>query len=150
VRAEAVVQVAFTETPTPSSAPVPACSAPPTLFDPPDGKSFAARSTVFRWKPGYELGPDQVFDILISTDGGKTSKSVGTTRDTTLAVDFLKWDFAGVTGSFSWTVRVRDASGQYVTCEDKWFAMTLTDIPPANKVFPAGPPCVPGYNKKCP
>ena len=133
--------------------PPPACLAPPILFDPPDGKNFAARNTIFRWKPGYDLKPGEVYDILVSTDGGKTFKSIGTTADTILPIDFLKWDFAGVTTNFSWTVRVRDASGKYVTCEGKWFSMILGDIPPAGNPAQVGPPppvCVPSYNVKCP
>lgn len=135
--------------------PPPACLAPPVLFDPPDGKSFAAQNTVFRWKPGCELQSDQVYDILVSTDGGKTSTSVGTTWDTNLPIDFLKWSLAGMTGNFSWTVRIRDASGKYVSCESKWFAMTLTEIrggPAAAPVpnQPAPPPPKPCHDPpKC-
>lgn len=152
-----VVTVTPSPTPPPKveviSVPPPPCLAPPIMFDPPDGKTFAAINTVFRWKPGCELGSDLVYDVLVSTDGGKTSTSIGTTGDTILPIDFLKWNFAGFTGNFSWTVRIRDASGKYVSCESQWFVMTLTDIrggPPGVPVPNEPPPKPPCYTKPCP
>lgn len=142
-----------TPTNTPTSTSVP-CVPPPNAFDPPDLKSMSARNTVLRWKSDYALKSDEVFDVLVSTDGGSTFKSIGTTRDTTFPIDFLKWDFAGVLGDFSWTIRVRDASGKYVSCESKWLSFTLTGIPSPQQPAPApgpGPaPCVPSKYTKCP
>lgn len=74
-------------TPTPTLIPFRLhCLPSPQIFDPPEGKSFAAKNTILRWRSDYELKPDEVFDILMSNDGKRIS--LGTTREKVLPVDF--------------------------------------------------------------
>lgn len=135
----------------PSTGPTPyACIVAPIPFDPPDGKSSATRNAVLRWRSDYDLKSDEVFDVLVWTDGSNDQTSIGTTRDKTFPLDMVKWQFNGIFGKFFWTVRIKGLDGIYRSCPGQPFSFTLTGLPNPPPAAPVPPVCVPGYKVKCP
>jgi hypothetical protein len=141
-----------TDTPTrvPSSTPtlVP-CLPPPGLFDPPDGKSFAAKNTILRWRSDHVLKPDEEYGVLASMEGDAQPTLLTKTRDMTAPLDLLQWAFAGRFGKFSWNVRLQRTDGTVLSCSSPAFSFTLTGYtpeagapaPPGQPAQPPKPPC---------
>lgn len=113
------------------------CVPAPIVFDPPDGKSFSAKSTVFRWRSDYNLQTDEVFGVMVGISE-KNLMKIGSTRDKTLDVDLTKWNFVGTFGKFLWLVRVEKSSGAVISCASQPFAFVLN--PAAEPQAPAAQP----------
>jgi len=120
-----------TSTPKPQNTPTQvACVPAPTPFDPPDGKVFYAKSTILRWRSDYALKDGETFDVLVWPDGYNDQPSIGVTNDKTMSIDFATWQYNGILGKFYWTVRIKLATGAYLSCPSQPFAFTLTPPPP--------------------
>lgn len=116
------------------------CVQAPQLFDPPNGKTFSAFSTILRWRTDYELKSDEQFIIWGGTEIKALAK-IGTTRDKIFPLDFMKWKFAGTLGVFFWDIHIEQLDGTRRSCDRQPFAFTLTlKEEPA---LPGPPPAVP-------
>lgn len=110
------------------SASVPqACVAPPTLFDPPNGRTFPANNTILQWKD-YELKDGESFDIQARPDGGGWRTLPGEIKYKngvwSLAVNDLS---AWGRGTYFWQVRIKSSDGTYRSCDTgNVFSFTLT------------------------
>ncbi|MBI3740692.1 MAG: hypothetical protein HY257_02910 [Chloroflexi bacterium] len=129
-----------------------ACIPGVLMFDPPDGKSFAANNTVLRWRTDYQLRPDEMFAIHVSHQNPKPmggmidEKPIGLTREQIFSIDLTKWDNAGKFGDFYWLVRIRGVDGTYRDCEPKPISFQLIGLaqPAAPQPQqPAAPPASP-------
>ncbi len=118
---------AFAQSQAPLPANLPACVPAPVLFDPSDGKSFAARNMVFRWRSDYALKPGEEFEILVSPDGAPAMTRLGATSEKTLALDLTRWQYAGWFTKFNVLVRIKDADARYLDCAGKPVSFVLND-----------------------
>ncbi len=122
----------------PSPVPPPACVGGPALFDPPNGRTFWAKNSILRWK-GYALRPGEVYEVRVwGQDGGiklraDTADYNQKTGESKLDVNDL---YAWGQGIYFWTVRVKDSSGNYVTCEGTPFWFRLNPRPDTGTITP--------------
>jgi hypothetical protein len=115
----------------------PACVPPPVLFDPTDGKSFSARNMVLRWRSDYALKPGEEFEILISPEGAPEMTWLGTTTEKMLALDLMRWKYAGWFTKFNVLLRIKGSDARYLDCASKPVSFVLND--PAVGEQPARP-----------
>lgn len=126
------------------------CVTAPVLFDPPDGRTFATKNTILRWRTDYALKPDEEFGVLAWMEGDAQPTLLTKTRDMTAPIDLLQWAFAGRFGKFLWNVRLQRTDGTVLSCPSPAFSFTLTGYPSGPVPVPPGPPCIYTPGHPCP
>ncbi len=138
------------------------CLPSPALSYPPAG-AIRTGDALLRWSSNTSLAAGESFVVFAArnpddlTSGNAQANIVGTTSDTSLALDFSKWKFAGLHGSFYWIVRIQNADGTYLDCGGEQ-PLTFVVVPAAQPTKPpkegsgagAPPPPVCPPNQKCP